>query len=77
MSPVKVVFIPLSISGEVKDMTLETCKICGTLDKRGAHDDCQGLPSWWLECEYCKVFDDLPDHHCIGKLDALAGKVTT
>jgi hypothetical protein len=45
-------------------MTLETCKTCGTLDKRGAHDECEGMPDTWAQCPKCGEFDDLPDHFC-------------
>ena len=46
-------------------MTLETCKICGTLDKRGTHDECQGMPDKWRECGKCSTYDDLDCHDCV------------
>jgi hypothetical protein len=47
-------------------MTLETCKICDTLDKRGTHEECEGIPDAWKECNKCLVFDDIESHTCLG-----------
>lgn len=46
-------------------MTLETCKICETLDKRGTHDECEGIPDAWKECKKCLEFDDMESHDCL------------